>query len=146
MTFALFRTQLNFAQHWQTSKHLQHTNLSRCNLCSTRAVGDELQTEAFSRFCSALTEVQDHYGSVVQPDQDAEESLQLFIWHKNQKAVSHCLKTIMLHDSCKQPRHGHRFVQPRLAEWTRHLNGQAAKHLCSKGGFQQPSLFLAFWS
>ena len=64
-------------------------HLRRCNLCSTQAVGDELH---YVFDCPRFGAIRAQYSNLFQ---DAEGSMRLFMWHKDQKAVSHCLTAIL---------------------------------------------------
>ena len=64
-------------------------HLRRCNLCSTRAVGDELHY-IFDWSGFDVTSAQ---YSILFPD--AAGSMRFFMWHNDQKAVSHCLTAIL---------------------------------------------------
>ena len=63
-------------------------HLRRCDLCNTQAVGDELHY-IFDCPCFGARA---QYSSLFQ---DAGGSMRLFIWHEDQKAVSHCLTAIL---------------------------------------------------
>ena len=63
--------------------------LRRCDLCNTRAVGDELH-HVFD--CPRFGAIRAQYSNLFQ---DAEGSMRLFMWHKDQKAFSHCLTAIL---------------------------------------------------
>ena len=68
------------------------TALRRCDLldlCNTQAVGDELQ---YVFDCPPFGAIRAQYINLFQ---DAEGSMRLFMWHKDQKAVSHCLTAIL---------------------------------------------------
>ena len=64
-------------------------HLHRCDLCNTQAVGDELH-HVFD--CPRFGAIRAQYPNLFQ---DAEGSMRLFMWHKDQKAVSHCLTAIL---------------------------------------------------
>ena len=64
-------------------------HLRRCDLCNTQAVGDELH---YVFDCPRFGAIRAQYSNLFQ---DAEGSMRLFMWHKDQKAVSHCLTTIL---------------------------------------------------
>ena len=55
----------------------------RCDLCNTQAVGFD---------CPRFGAIRAQYSNLFQ---DAEGSMRLFIWHEDQKAVSHCLAAIL---------------------------------------------------
>ena len=64
-------------------------HLRRCNLCSTQAVGDELH---YVFDCPHFSDIRGQYPALFQ---DAEGCMRLFVWHRDQKAVSHCLAAIL---------------------------------------------------
>ena len=64
-------------------------HLRRCNLCSTQAVGDELH---YVFDCPHFSDIRGQYPALFQ---DAEGCMRLFVWHRDQKAVSHCLTAIL---------------------------------------------------
>ena len=64
-------------------------HLRRCDLCNTQAVGDELH---YVFDCPRFGAIRAQYSNLFQ---DAEGSMRLFMWHKDQKAVSHCLTAIL---------------------------------------------------
>ena len=67
-----------------SSRHLR-----RCNLCSTQAVGDELH---YVFDCPHFSDIRGQYPALFQ---DAEGCMRLFVWHRDQKTVSHCLTAIL---------------------------------------------------
>lgn len=64
-------------------------HLRRCNLCSTQAVGDELH---YVFDCPHFSDIRGQYPALFQ---DAEGCMRLFVWHCDQKAVSHCFTAIL---------------------------------------------------
>ena len=64
-------------------------HLRRCDLCNTQAVGDELR---YVFDCPRFGAIRAQYSNLFQ---DAEGSMRLLMWHKDQKAVSHCLTAIL---------------------------------------------------
>ena len=64
-------------------------HLRRCNLCSTQAVGDELY---YVFDCPHFSDIRGQYPALFQ---DAEGCMRLFVWHRDQKAVSRCLTAIL---------------------------------------------------
>ena len=64
-------------------------HLRRCTLCKTRALGDERHF-AFDSPHSA--HIRRQFRSLYQ---DADGITQYFVWHKDQKAVCHCLSAIL---------------------------------------------------
>ena len=64
-------------------------HLRRCDLCNTQAVGHELH---YVFDCPRFGAIRAQYSNLFQ---DAEGSMRLFMWHKDQKAVSHCLTAIL---------------------------------------------------
>ena len=70
-------------------------HLSCCTLCGTRALGDERHFD-----CPRFANIRRQFWSLIQ---DADGAMQCFVWHKDQKAVCHCLKAILnLADDSKQ--------------------------------------------
>ena len=67
----------------------------RCTLCETRALGDERH---FVFDCPHFTHICRQFHSLYQA---ADSTMQCFVWHKDQKAVCHCLAAILnlAHDS-----------------------------------------------
>ena len=63
--------------------------LRRFTLCSTQAIGDE-RHYVFN--CPHFAHVRRQFRSVFQ---DADGAMQSFMWHRNQKAVCHCLAAIL---------------------------------------------------
>ena len=63
--------------------------LRRCTLCNTHAKGDE-QHYVFD--CPHFAHNRRQLTSLFQ---DADEAMQSFMWHRNQKAVCHCLAAIL---------------------------------------------------
>ena len=85
-------------------------HLCRRNLCSTRAVGDELH---YIFDCPRFDAIRAQYSNLFQ---DAAGSMRLFMWHKDQKAVSHCLTAILqMAQTCTQ-------IRPHKPGW---LNGRS---------------------
>ena len=67
-------------------------HLRWCNLCNTQAVGDQLHCIFH---CHGFVAIRAQYSNLFQ---DAAVSSQFFMWHKyhkDQKAVSHCLTAIL---------------------------------------------------
>ena len=64
-------------------------HLRRCTLCKTRALGDE----NFVFDCPHFAHVRRQFRSLYQ---DADGTMQYFVWHKDQKAVCHCLTGILI--------------------------------------------------
>ena len=64
-------------------------HLRRCTLCGTRALGDERH---FVFDCPHFAHICRHFRSLYQ---DADGTMQCFVWHKDQKAVCHCLAAIL---------------------------------------------------
>ena len=60
-------------------------HLRRCTLCGTRALEDERH---FVFDCPHFAHIRRQCRSLYQ---DADGTMQRFVWHKNQKAVCHCL-------------------------------------------------------
>ena len=63
-----------------------------CNLCSTRAIGDEVHL-IFD--CPRFDAIRAQYSNLFQDAAGSISSMRLFMWHKAQKAVSHCLTAIL---------------------------------------------------
>ena len=63
-------------------------HLRRCTLCETRALGDEMH---FVSDCPHFAHIRRQFRSLYQ---DADGTMQCFVWHKDQKAVCHCLTAI----------------------------------------------------
>ena len=64
-------------------------HLRRCTLCHTRALGDERH---FVFDCPHFAHIRRQFRSLYQ---DADGTMQCFVWHKDQKAVCHCLAAIL---------------------------------------------------
>ena len=64
-------------------------HLRRCTLCGTRALGDERH---FVFYCPHFAHIRRQFRSLYQ---DADGTMQCFVWHKDQKAVCHCLAAIL---------------------------------------------------
>ena len=65
-------------------------HLCRCTLCPTcRSLGDERH---FVCDCPHFAHIRHQFRSNFQ---DADGTIQYFVWHKDQKAVSHCLAAIL---------------------------------------------------
>ena len=64
-------------------------HLRRCTLCGTRALGDERH---FVCDCLHFAHIRRQFRSL---HQDADGSMQCFVWHKDQKAGCHYLATIL---------------------------------------------------
>ena len=64
-------------------------HLRRCTLCGTRALGDERH---FGFDCPHFAHIRRQFRSLYQ---DADGTMQCFVWHKDQKAVCHCLAAIL---------------------------------------------------
>ena len=64
-------------------------HLRRCTLCKTRALGDERH---FVFDCPHFAHVRRQSRSLYQ---HADGTMQCFVWHKDQKAVCHCLTAIL---------------------------------------------------
>ena len=60
-----------------------------CTLCGTRALGDERH---FVFDCPRFANIRRQFRSLYQ---DADGTMQCFVWHKGQKAVCHCLAAIL---------------------------------------------------
>ena len=58
-------------------------------LCGTRALGDERH---FVFDCPHFAHIRRQFRSLYQ---DADGTMQCFVWHKDQKAVCHCLAAIL---------------------------------------------------
>ena len=65
-------------------------HLRRCILCGTRALGDERH---FVFDCPHFANIRRQFRSLYQ---DADGTMQCFVWHKDQKAVCHCLAAIAI--------------------------------------------------
>ena len=65
-------------------------HLRRCTLCHTRAVGDERH---YVFDCSRFAHIRRQFRSQYS---DADGAMQSFVWHRDQKAVCHCLTAILL--------------------------------------------------
>ena len=63
--------------------------LRRCTLCDTHAVGDERH---YVFDCPRFAHIRRQFRSLFQ---DADGAMQSFVWHRNQKAVCHCLAAIL---------------------------------------------------
>ena len=63
-------------------------HLRRCNLCKTKAFGDERH---FVFDCPRFARIRRQFRALYQ---DADGTMQCFVWHKEQKAVCHCLAAI----------------------------------------------------
>ena len=64
-------------------------HLRRCTLCGIRALGDERH---FVFDCPHFAHIRRQFRSLYQ---DADGTMQCFVWHKDQKAVCHCLAAIL---------------------------------------------------
>ena len=64
-------------------------HLRRCTLCKTRSLGDERH---FVFDCPHFAHVRRQFRSLYQ---DADGTMQCFVWHEDQKAVCHCLTAIL---------------------------------------------------
>ena len=64
-------------------------HLRRCTLCGTRALGDERH---FVFDCPHFAHIRRQFQSLYE---DADGTMQCFVWHKDQKAVCHCLAAIL---------------------------------------------------
>ena len=64
-------------------------HLRPCTLCGTRALGDERH---FVFDCPHFAHIRRQFRSLYQ---DADGTMQCFVWHKDQKAVCHCLAAIL---------------------------------------------------
>ena len=64
-------------------------HLRRCTLCGTRALGDGRH---FVFDCPHFAHIRRQFRSLYQ---DADGTMQCFVWHKDQKAVCHCLAAIL---------------------------------------------------
>ena len=72
-------------------------HLRRCTLCKTRALGDERH---FVYDCPHFAHIRRQFRSLYQ---DADDTMQSFVWHKDQKALCHCLAaTCKLADNSNQ--------------------------------------------
>ena len=77
-------------------------HLRRCTLCRTRALGDERH---FVSDCPHFAHIRRQFRSLYQ---DADGTMQCFVWHKDQKAVCHCLAAILnLADDSSKDETGH---------------------------------------
>ena len=63
--------------------------LRRCMLCSTHAIGDERH---YVFDCPHFRHIRPHFRSLFQ---DVDGAMQSFVWHRNQKAVCHCLAVVL---------------------------------------------------
>ena len=63
--------------------------LRRCTLCDTHAIGDERH---YVFDCPRFAHIRRQFRSLFQ---DADGAMQSFMWHRNQKAVCHCLAAIL---------------------------------------------------
>ena len=84
-------------------------HLRRCTLCETKALGDERH---FVFDCPHFAHIRCHFCSLYQ---DADGTMQWFVWHKDQNAVGHCLAAILIWLMNPTKTHAHK---PMLAEWT----------------------------
>ena len=64
-------------------------HLRRCTLCKTGALGNERH---FGFDCPHIAHVRRRFRSLYR---DADGTMQCFVWHKDQKAVCHCLTAIL---------------------------------------------------
>ena len=84
-------------------------HLRCCTLCETRALGDErhfvFDSPHFADICCQFRSLY----------QDADDTMQCFVWHKDQKAVCHCLAAILSLAKIPIETRPHK---PMLAEWT----------------------------
>ena len=64
-------------------------HLCRCTVCDTQAVGDELHC-VFD--CPHLSDIRARFPGLVQ---DAAGCMRLFMWHRDQKYVCHCLIALL---------------------------------------------------
>ena len=64
-------------------------HLRRCTLCKTRALGDERH---FVFDCPHFAHIRRQFWILYQ---DANGTLQCFMWHKDTKAVCHCLAAVL---------------------------------------------------
>ena len=72
-------------------------HLPRCTLCETSLLGDERH---FVFDCPHFAHIRRQFRSLYQ---DADGAMQWCVWHKDQKAVCHCLAAILnLADDSKQ--------------------------------------------
>ena len=65
-------------------------HLRRCTLCETRALGDERH---FVVDCPHFAHIRRRFRSLYQ-DADIDGTMQCSMWHKEQRAVCHCLAAI----------------------------------------------------
>ena len=96
-------TQLRMGSHalpveqGRLAKPAVPRHLRRCTLCGTRALGEERH---FVFDCPHFAHTRHQFRSLYQ---DADGTMQCFVWHKDQKAVCHCLAA-MLNLAGLQPR------------------------------------------
>ena len=64
-------------------------HLRRCTVCNTQAVGDELHC-VFD--CPRFSDIRAQFPGLFQ---DAAGSMRMFMWHKDQKSVCHCLIALL---------------------------------------------------
>ena len=77
------------AEQGRLAKPAVPRHLRRCTLCGTRALGDERH---FVFDCPHFAHIRRQFRSLYQ---DADGAMQCFVWHKDQKAVCHCLAAIL---------------------------------------------------
>ena len=95
--FKHFNWKLNIkpnrsAPHWtirQACKANGPRQLRRCTLCSTHAIGDERH---YVFGCLHFAHIRQRSRLLFQ---HADGAMQSFLWHRNQKAVCHCLAAIL---------------------------------------------------
>ena len=87
-------------------------HLRQCSLCKTRALGDERH---FVFDCPHFAHIRRQFRSLYQ---DADDTMQCFVWHKDQKAVCHCLAAILSLAKIPIETRPHK---PMLAEWTNEI-------------------------
>ena len=64
-------------------------HLRRCTVCDTQAVGDELHC-VFD--CPHFSDIRAQFPGL---SQDAAGCMRMFMWHKDQKSVCHCLIALL---------------------------------------------------
>ena len=98
MGIARLRALANAIQGWfprfacgarQVCQACPPRHLRRCNLCGTQALGDELH---YVFDWPHFSDIRSQYPALYQ---DADGCMRLFVWHIDQKAVSHCLTAIL---------------------------------------------------
>ena len=85
---ALADLRLQFSSPWLVRPMIPR-QLRRCTLCDAHAVGDERH---YVFDCPRFAHIRRRFRSLFQ---DADGAMQSFMWHRNQKAVCHCLAAIL---------------------------------------------------